>query len=145
MQPAYFLPCPLYPKTGLHPAPDQSTLLLHKLFIIHPACYPCFRLLKSSRQAMFSICPQYGYSTWTLAFYECCPDPDWCCFCWQLVESTLVRLAANLISFCEENSTMFWVVSVCPITVMNVTPTLNEDLLYCMYLSCFADKLRHGA
>jgi len=93
---------------------------------------------------MFSICPQYGYSTLTLTFHECCPDPDWCCFCWELVESTLVRLAANLIGFCEENSVTFWVVLVCSMTVMNVTPTPNEDLLYSMYLSCVTDKLRHG-
>jgi len=35
MQPAYLLSGPLYPKTGLHPAPVQSTLLLHILFKIH--------------------------------------------------------------------------------------------------------------
>jgi hypothetical protein len=92
---------------------------------------------------MFSICPQCGYSTLTLTFYDC-PDPDWCCSCWQLVESKLVRMAANVISFCEENSAMFWVVSVCPMTVMNVTPIPNEDLLYRMYLSCVTDKLRQG-
>ena len=53
-------------------------------------------------------------------------------FCWELVESTLVRLAANLISSCEENSAMFWVVSVCPMTVMNVNtnPKWGPAALY---------------
>jgi hypothetical protein len=114
MQPAYLLPCPLYPKTGLHPAPDQSTLFLHTLFTIHINVILVSDSWSHPDRPRLVFAPQCGYSTLTLTFYECCPDPDWCCSWWQLVESKLVRLAANLISFCEENSAMFWVVSVCP-------------------------------